>query len=58
MEGEIIMRKLIYTLLISSLAAVIMTGCGPDRAASEDDSSRLSDSVIYISPAKTSNQIN
>ena len=53
-EGESPMKKFIDLLAISSLAAVILTGCGPTRiTVDEDDSSKVSDSVVYVTPVET-----
>lgn len=49
------MKKLIDLLVISSLAAALLTGCGPTRitVGDEDADSKVSDSVTYVTPAKT-----
>ena len=55
-EGESSMKKFIDLLAISSLAAVILTGCGPTRlTVAADDSSKVSDSVVYVTPVETDN---
>lgn len=53
-EGESSMKKFIDLLAISSLVAVLLTGCGPTRiTVDEDENSKVSDSVVYVTPVET-----
>lgn len=56
MEGEILMKKLIDLLVVSSLVAAILAGCGPTKITVDDEddsSSKVSDSVTYVTPVHT-----